>query len=491
MGVQKQGASVGSATVDPVKSQATAMPLSPVSIANKPAPGQTGPRGMQPRQTYSRVNTGTPPSPTAIDMAQKQSPIRGMELLPAKTAETRAQSMSTTTARPTVQDLVKQAMDGTLERVDVNAAVAGAVVTEEETSKVASAGTEESPSTDYINKLAAALEFSAELIEKEAQDSPSTAGTPAPGTGPNATQVLESNVSGESLKPGESGQASSQNQPPKNPATQPEQVQAGAANTGLETNDDMSHPAQPTEPIPNEKAPIGPADKTASAKLLERTKAAIAKFAGATTDTNAPVALIRKLASEKTAADAESPAQVSSPKGPPAAEPPAAASGSEDGPKPAVPSDVSSQANLVGSNQAAIDYTKRDAKADPKKDLKALLKEAPLSASSDSVLKTQLTKTDEAGAKIAAIAESATKTAAARVLLSRMVKAAADKCSGDEMKDEEGKKDKADANGKKSPPPFPPKAADKGGKDKESMGMGMGGAPSNPAAASGFTASSM
>lgn len=482
MGIDKQGASVGSATVDPVKSQATAMPLEPVSLANKPAPGQTGPRGMQPRQTYSRVNTGIPPSPTGIDMAQKQSPIRGMEFLPAKTAETRAHSM-TTTARPTVQNLLKEAMEGTLSRIDVNAAVEGAVAAEDdETAKVASAGGE-SPTTDYINKLAGALDYCADLLEKEAADSPSTAGTPAPGTGPNATQVLESDVAGTSLKPGESGQASAANQPPKNPSTQPEQVQAGNAGTGLESNDATTHPEQPTEPIPNEKAPIAPAVKTASANLLESNKAAFAKLAGKA-PAAAPVALIKKLA-----ADAESPAQISSSKGPPAAEPPAAASGSEDGPKPAVPSDVSSQARLVSSNQAAIDYTKRDAKADPKKDLKAILKEAPLSASTDSVLKTQLTKTDEAGAKIASIAESATKTAAARVLLSRLVKQA-EEDKKDEKEGKDGEKGKSDKSDKKSPFPFPPKAAAEG-KEKESMGMGGGGAPSNPAAASGFSASSL
>ena len=71
------------------------------------------------------------------------------------------------------------------------------------------------------------------------------------------------------------------------------------------------------------------------------------------------------------------------------------------------------QDSMIADSNAAIDFTKRDAKAEPKKDLKKVLDEPAQSKATDSKLKENLTATDQAGAKIA--------TAAARELLRRVL----------------------------------------------------------------------
>jgi hypothetical protein len=104
----------------------------------------------------------------------------------------------------------------------------------------------------------------------------------------------------------------------------------------------------------------------------------------------------------KQAEDAINPAQISA--GPASAEgeeAPMGVSAAEEGPVPAVPSDVSRQESFIGSNEAAIAYTKRQAKMDPKRDLGQLLVEPALSASTDQALAQAFEHTNEAGAKVA------------------------------------------------------------------------------------------
>jgi hypothetical protein len=153
----------------------------------------------------------------------------------------------------------------------------------------------------------------------------------------------------------------------------------------------------------------------------------------------------------KQAEDAINPAQISAGKSDATgATPPAGAAPSGEG-VPSEPSDVSSQkSKMLSSNQAAIDYTKRDAKADPKSDVGDVVKEPAQSSSTDKVLDATLEHTDQAGAKISSI----TRVAAARAILSKLA---------EEM------------NGKKGAV---------GKKEKQSQGM----APSTPSQASGFSA---
>lgn len=133
---------------------------------------------------------------------------------------------------------------------------------------------------------------------------------------------------------------------------------------------------------------------------------------------------------------------------------PDGSSPSEEG-VPSEPSDVSSQKEqMLSSNEAAINYTKRDAKGDPKSDLGDILSEDALSSSTDKTLDETLDHTDEAGAKISS---ARAQTAAAKAILAKLAGSM-------------------------------PKAAGK--KTKKSMMGGGGSAPSNPQAASGFSAGS-
>lgn len=428
--MRKQAASIGSATSDPVKDSATTAPIPLPAIANKPAPGQTGPKGLGPRTTYSRSNTGTPPVPDAGAASQKGMPPRGMESLPSKTAEvSMTDSMMT---RPTLQDLVKQAMAGTISKSEISAEATRQLITQRDDNgyeeKTASARAPEHIPTQYVEKLADALGYLADTFEKQSEDV-------TPGNGPGALEVTQATSSEKNIDAGEGGQAVSSMQPPKNPATQAEQVQSGKANTGLETNDDMSHGEQPVEPVKNEKASIGPStgDKTVTAsaqQMFEQNLARLSKVGSA----SSPIVDRIRAESAKLAEDANNPASISS-----GSSTPPEASASEQA-VPSQPSDVSKQEKLVGSNDAAINYTKRDAKADPKSDMGDLLTEPAQSASTDKVLQKVLDHTNEAGAKISSVASDLHKTAAARILLSKL----AEQVNG-EKKDKNAK----NANGKK------------------------------------------
>lgn len=130
---------------------------------------------------------------------------------------------------------------------------------------------------------------------------------------------------------------------------------------------------------------------------------------------------LARIGLSKQAEDAINPANISGGAAPAkGADAPPGASEAEKGPIPAEPSDVNSQKGLIGSNQAAIDYTKRDAKKDPKKDLGAVLTEPALSASTDKTLARVWDKTEQAGAKIAG---DLTRTAAAQALLAKLAEA--------------------------------------------------------------------
>ena len=154
----------------------------------------------------------------------------------------------------------------------------------------------------------------------------------------------------------------------------------------------------------------------------------------------------------KQAEDAINPAQISAGKIDDIGDqPPDGAVGSGEG-APAEPSDVNAQKRkMISSNEAAINYTKRDAKADPKGDLGDVLDEPALSASTDATLDKTLDSTDEAGAKISSVRRDLSKVAAARAVLAKV-------------------------------------AQTHGVQSKKVKRATMGGAPSTPQAASGFTA---
>ena len=390
----KQADSVGSASPDPAVDAAAAESIPAPSISNKPPPGQTGPRGMQSRQTYSRVNTGTPQTPEAGASAQKNMAPGGLDFLP-KLSEARMN----TTPRPTIQDMVKAAMAGAISRVDItNEAIhqyGGEV-------KTASAEYEgQSLPTDLINKLADALGYVADQIEKGAAiefSGGSTAGVGA-GEGPGHLHVMQAEVisSKNPSQPGQTGGRDQAGAPMESGATKT------APTNAMGTNESMRHPEQPADPMNGKTA-----GALAAANLDRLSKV------GSVQKTSSATQYVRNVFAQvvKQAEDAMNPAQISAGK-----EPGPAASGTASGEAvPTQPADVNAQTRLIESNMAAINYTKREAKRDPHEDARRVFNSPVMK---DPVLDQVWANSGKAGVKTSS-RNDVVKIAAARALLSKL-----------------------------------------------------------------------
>lgn len=224
--------------------------------------------------------------------------------------------------------------------------------------------------TKFVEKLAGAVEYINEHLLKKVADGEGAVGA---GTGPNA---LETNLG--AATPGtqnyQFGQATAQNQPPKNPGSA---TAAEPGNTAPKTSLDNDYDKKPggTEDWTNKDVlKQGSADKTASQ---------ISRVVG----------IMKKMASDV----------------------PPDASASEES-VPALPGPAAAQAKLVASNEAAKDYTKRDAKAEPKERMGEVLSEPAQVTSTDPVLQNNLSTTLEAGTKISSVKTAA----AARALLQKI-----------------------------------------------------------------------
>ena len=240
-------------------------------------------------------------------------------------------------------------------------------VTEEKTSSV---------NTPYVHKLASAVDF-INTHMKLAEEV-------GPGTGPNA---LETNVRGPT--PGtqnyELGQATAQNLIPKKPGTAPG---SEAGNTAPATSLDNNEAKRP-----------GGDENWANKDVLKQGSAALQEH------TKVAGTIGRILGVMKKVAEDMSPAVSSSGEG-----------------VPALPGPASSQAAMVGSNEAAINYTKRQAKAEPKAQMGEVLSEPAQVKSTDPVLQNNLSETAEAGTKVSSVKTAA----AARALL---IKVAEEGCA--------------------------------------------------------------
>lgn len=363
--------------------------------------------------------------------------------------------------RPTMHDLVKEAMAGTVSKVDITAEAArqlGHPVAPEQT-KVAAV--QDGPSVlpdEVIEKYASALEH----LAKEAAD-PGSAAVASPGVGPGqgsgqVMEVLEAKAEGDGvMEAGQSGQAISKDVPPKDPPFKKTEEQKDDPGNAMETNDDMEHPEQPVDPMHNGTC-SNAAQKQAQANmahLLQLTGMAPPAEDQATKLAQKNMAVLAKMAE-----DAINPAQISggaaSAQG---ADAPDGVSAAQEGPVPPQPADATRQESMIATNQAAIDYKKRQAKAQPKKELGHLIDEPALSAAHDKVLDKAWVHTDQAGAKIAQAKTASaklTKTAAAHALLLKLAEEA------EAEKKEKGKKEKnsqAGAMGAPSMPNSPPNPA--------------------------------
>lgn len=257
---------------------------------------------------------------------------------------------------------------------------------EEKTSSAKTA----SVSTEYINKLASAVEYLNGHMKLATEV--------GPGTGPNA---LETNVN--TPTPGtqnyETGQATSQNQPPKNPGTAPASVPGNAAPATSLENDYEKRPGGEESWANKDVLKQGAAEGKCS-KCGKECAPGSTMCAACQDKTKTAGKLSRVLNIMKKVAENMSPEVSASGEG-----------------VPALPGPASTQANLVSSNEAATNYTKQQAKAEPKAQMGEVLSEPAQVKSTDPVLQNNLSETAEAGTKIS----SAVKTAAAaRALLQKV-----------------------------------------------------------------------
>jgi hypothetical protein len=373
-------------------------------------------------------------------------------MLPKRASAGEENMAGSMAARPMLQDLVKQAMVASGDRVRVSEE---ARIQQEKTAeeKCASCGMDKHDGTCKkktasssgvklggfdVEKLASALDFCAEVLLKEG----------ASLAGPhNLTEHLQTSPSGVSQatasKPLPDHKGQGVHTVPMHPGeqkamksehggTQMENNQAHpVAGKMIETNYGKKHANvvslirakiasdehEKKETQGLEEAKKGLETAEAAHKSEPENKG---KEAGA-----APVSLVdHMLTRVKQAEDAINPAQISAG----AAVPPDTSAAGESGGAPAGGA-PQGPTGLVASSEAARDYTKGTAYANRKNDLRQYFQEPALSAEHDNVLQVAFENTGKAGPKIASAPEekvivtpaaASVKTAAARVLLTKL-----------------------------------------------------------------------
>lgn len=248
----------------------------------------------------------------------------------------------------------------------------------------------EKTSSAFVEKLASAVAYCNEHFFKGAA-APETSPL-GPDKGPNTTPT-----NAESPTPGKQSENTGQaknNQPPMNPGSDVKSPGQTNPATAMET--DMNAP-----PGGSEDWSTGP-DKMKQAQAARR----LWNERRGSTKVARVQAIMNKMA-----ADAELPAKIKAQNSdvpPPATE-------AEEG-VPSLPGEASKQESLIMSLDKAIDYTKQQAKAVPKKRMGEVLTEPAQKKSTDPVLHENLDATSGAGVKLSSVE----KVAAARALLQKI-----------------------------------------------------------------------
>jgi hypothetical protein len=322
--------------------------------------------------------------------------------------------MGSQVARPTVQDMIKAAMEGVVGRAEIEAEADRQA--ENLGEKTASAQTAPSSEVSYdeILKLANAVEFIVEEFSTAAK----------PGEGPGALTVMES-PGGASL-PDKKGQSASHSVPMSTP------LQSAGKGPATQMQNDMDHRpggsqtqqtsmkgSKHASAIREEVAKLAGEDKDLEKKETEglnQVEKGLEKAEKAhEQEKKASLAdRIRDAAGVKVAEDRINPAKISAGA---AVAPDTRESGQSGGSSP-------NGASMVSSNESVTNLTRRQTKAEPKADMKAYVQEPALSSSTDSVLQAAFAHTSEAGAKVASAMPGAVKTAAAKALLNSIAEAA-------------------------------------------------------------------
>jgi hypothetical protein len=255
-----------------------------------------------------------------------------------------------------------------------------------------------SAETELVDKVASALDFinsNMDQIEWEKVAVGEGLGTQAanapapmvgPGTGPGSDLATNLDSPTPGMQATETGQASSQAQPPMKPGTDDAKKTDGQTNPTTSMSTDMT------------QVPGGTGEQP-------QLKQAAAK-----------VAAVRQLWQTKIAANAENPAKIDA--GPEPLVNPNASAAEEAVPK--LPGPAQTQANLVQTKDPTkpADITKGQAKAEPKRQMGEVLDEPAQKKSTDPVLHNNLDAAGQAGVKL-----SSAKAAAARAFLRKVAQA--------------------------------------------------------------------
>jgi hypothetical protein len=301
--------------------------------------------------------------------------------------------------------------------------------------------------TFLVEKVASAIEFIGKNIDQinwekvavgegigvSRPNAPTPMVGPAVGPGSDLMTNMESPTPG--MQSTDTGQAKN-NQPPVNPGTDPAKKTDGQTNAATALETDMTQVPGGTGVQPTLDEP-----------------------GNLSVDKKASIAQVRRL--WKMAADAENPAKIDA--GPEPLENPDGTASEENVPKQ--PGAFEKQRNMIDSNQGAIDYTKGQAKAEPKAQMGEVLTEPAQKKSTDPVLHNNLDAASTAGVKLSSV-----KAAAARRYLRKIAEAGEKEDASPEEKEKAQKlkemlaKKNGNGNG--------------GSKEKESqmMGAGMGSA---------------
>lgn len=272
----------------------------------------------------------------------------------------------------------------------------------------------EKTSSAFVEKLASAVSYCNEHFFEKGAAAPETSPL-GPDKGPNTTQT-----NADSPTPGKQSENTGQaknNQPPQNPGSDVKSPGQTNPATAMET--DMNTP-----PGGSEDWSKGP-DKmkqAAAARQLWRERHG----------TDQPTTKVARVQSimNKMAADGELPAKI---KGKNSDVIPSC-SPSEEG-VPSLPGEASKQESLIMSLDKAINYTKQQAKAVPKKRMGEVLTEPAQKKSTDPVLHENLDATSGAGVKLSSVE----KVAAARALLQKIAEEGAAPDASPEQKERASK----------------------------------------------------
>lgn len=301
--------------------------------------------------------------------------------------------------------------------------------------------------TELVEKVASAVEFIGGNIDQidwekvavgegigvSRPNAPKPKVGPATGPGSDLGTNMDSPTPG--MQSEQTGQAK-HNQPPMNPTTDDAKKSDGQTNQATALETDMTSVPGGTGVQPTLDEP---------GNLSVDKKASIAK--------------VRQM--WKQAADAENPAKIDA--GPTPLENPDGTAAEENVPRQ--PAAFEKQRKMVDSIDAAINYTKGQAKAEPKARMGEVLTEPAQKKSTDPVLHQNLDNASAAGVKISSV-----KAAAARRYLRKIAEAGEKEDASSEEKEKAKKLKEALAK----------KNGDSTGKEKDSQlsaGMGSAAAP--------------